>query len=439
MKSLESQKLHHRFGLALVVLLLVLAPFHAFLTVFAAKVFGHYTVWRLWPEVLLLLSAMVSAVLLWKDVALRRVILKSRLTWLVLAYVGWLVIMAIWSYLRHHVTKTALADGLIVDARLPLFFLAAQIVLARNDWVARNWRKVLIWPAAVVVVVGLLQIFVLPYGFLQHFGYGPATIMPYETVDQKLAYVRVQSTLRGANPLGAYLVVVLAGLAGIGFIKRKPWAKAAMVLAGIGTGIVLTFTYSRSAYIGAVLALAAVTWWAITNKRFKRLAAMSAVIVVVAGAVSLLALRHNDRFQNTFFHTDSHSTSVQSSNDARGSALKTGAHDVLLEPLGRGPGTAGPASAHNTGQPTRISENYFLQIGQEVGWIGLALFIGVYALLAFHLWQRRSEPLPRILLASLVGLTVINLLSHAWTDETIAILWWTLAGAAVAPRLNTKE
>jgi len=438
MKSLELQKLH-RFGLALVVLLVVLAPFHAFLTVFAAKLFGHYTLWRLGPEILLFLLVVVSTLLLWKDGVLRRTILKSRLTWLVLAYVAWLVVMAGWSYLRHHVTKTALADGLILDARLPLFFLTAQVVLARDNWVARNWRKALIWPALAVVVVGLLQIFVLPYGFLQHFGYGPGTIMPFETVDQKLAYVRVQSTLRGANPLGAYLVVVLAGIAGIGFIKRKPWAKVAMVLAGIGTAVVLTFTYSRSAYIGAVLALAAVTWWAITSKRFKQLAAMSAVVVVVVGAVALVALRHNDRFQNTFFHTDSHSTSVQSSNDARGSALKTGAHDALLEPLGRGPGTAGPASAHNTGQPTRISENYFLQIGQEVGWIGLVLFVGIYALLALHLWQRRGEPLARILLASLVGLTVINLLSHAWTDETIAILWWTLAGAAVAPRLKTKE
>jgi hypothetical protein len=48
------------------------------------------------------------------------------------------------------------------------------------------------------------------------------------------------------------------------------------------------------------------------------------------------------------------------------------------------------------------------------------------------LWYRRSEILARFLLASLAGITFVNLLSHAWADDTLAYLWWGLAGLAIA-------
>jgi O-antigen ligase len=102
------------------------------------------------------------------------------------------------------------------------------------------------------------------------------------------------------------------------------------------------------------------------------------------------------------------------------------------EPLGRGVGTAGPASVYNNNN-VRISENYFLQVAQETGWAGLILFIAINYLIVCELWRRRNEVLARILLASLAGITFINLLSHAWTDDTLAYLWWGLTGIALAP------
>ena len=53
---------------------------------------------------------------------------------------------------------------------------------------------------------------------------------------------------------------------------------------------------------------------------------------------------------------------------------------------------------------------------------------------AYLLWSHRSDPLALSLFASLIGLTVINLLSHAWADDTLAYLWWGFAGVAMAPR-----
>jgi hypothetical protein len=426
-----------RWMIGLIVVLCVVAPFHAFLTVWAGSLFGHYTVWRLWAEAILFILFVAALIKLVRDATLRSVILKSPLTWCIVGYVVLHIIIGAWAYGTHRVTKTAVADGLILNLRLPLLFFVAQVLTARHRWMQAHWRKVVLIPATLVVVFAVLQIFVLPTDFLGHFGYGSHTIAPYETVDQKLDYIRAQSTLRGANPLGAYLIIVLATIAGIGFAKRKSWAKILLTADFIATLIVLTYTYSRSAYIGAVVTLAAFTWWSITNTRLKRVAMIGAAAVLIVGVGAFMALRHNDQFQNTFFHTDEHSTSVQSSNQARSSALKDGVHDVVHHPLGAGPGSAGPASVHNN-HPTRISENYFLQIGQETGWLGLILIITIMGMIAVRLWRQKTDPLARVLLASLVGITLVNLLSHAWTDDTLAIVWWTLAGVALAPKLIQK-
>jgi hypothetical protein len=148
-------------------------------------------------------------------------------------------------------------------------------------------------------------------------------------------------------------------------------------------------------------------------------------------AVVGYTLRDNDVFQNTILHTDENSLSAASSNQGHLSATRQGLGDIVRQPLGGGTGTAGPASAYNDSSP-RIAENYYLQIGQEAGVLGLALFVAINVVLGRALWQRRRHLLPQILLASLIGISIVNLLSHAWTDDTLSYIWWGLAGAALS-------
>jgi O-antigen ligase len=284
---------------------------------------------------------------------------------------------------------------------------------------------VLLWPAVVVIGFGLLQHFVLPVSFLSHVGYGPETIPASQTVDQKPQYVRVQSTLRGANPLGAYLIVVLAAL----WVQAVSY-KRQRLLFGIvlfGGLTVLLFSYSRSAWLGAAIALVWMVWGTLPTRKVRRAVLLAGAIVILLGASGLYGLRHNDLIQNTVFHTDERSSSIQSSNAARADSLKTAIKDIVREPLGRGPGTAGPASFRNL-RPARIAENYYLQIGQEVGVIGLGLFIAINLIIGWRLWRLRQQPLALVLLASFVGLSVVSMLSHAWADDTLAYLWWGLTG-----------
>src|SRR5690606_33215686 len=132
-----------------------------------------------------------------------------------------------------------------------------------GTWLKRYWRRLLLWPAMAVIAFGLLQMFVLPHDFLKHAGYGPDTIQPFIAIDNKVEYVRVQSTLRGPNPLGAYLVIVVTALTALYITRRSRYAKfAAALVAGI---LVLYGSHSRSAWIGTIAAIGVLIWGLINS------------------------------------------------------------------------------------------------------------------------------------------------------------------------------
>ena len=70
------------------------------------------------------------------------------------------------------------------------------------------------------------------------------------------------------------------------------------------------------------------------------------------------------------------------------------------------------------------------------------MFVLINAGVGYLLWLRRADPLALTLFASLIGLTLVNMLSHAWADDTLAYVWWGLAGVAMASvpiELITKQ
>jgi len=415
-----------------------LVPMHAFITVSLASAVGHYDALRIWKEILLLLLTPIIVWLLWRTPGLGDRMKRGWLFWAIACYIVLYLVLGLVALYKGQVNAYAMAYSWISNLRLMVVFVLAYIVASRSGWLRAHWEQLLLYSAAIVVGFGLLQLFVLPTNFLQHFGYSPATIMPFDTVDQKTDYVRVQSTLRGANPLGAYLVLALGAVIVL-LLKstrdRRQIMGVTMLSAGL---IILISTYSRSAYVGILLTGLTAVLLVVHGQAAKKRLAWGLVALVVLAVISFFTLRTNDRFENIFFHTDEHSQSSASSNDKRTTALQSGVRDVVNQPFGGGPGTAGPASAHNDA-PARIAEDYYLQVGQEVGWLGMVLFIVIVCSVAWRLFKQRTDPLSRTLLAALVGLSFINLISHAWTDDTIGILWWGLAGVALAPAILKKE
>jgi len=407
-------------------------PFHEFLTTWAASNFGHLDVWRIWKEIVIALCLPVVFYLIWINPKLNKWLKTDWLFWLIIAYVILSLGLGFWSYKTGRVNKNALADGLITDLRFPVFFGAALVVASYSDFIKKHWQPIVLIPAALVVIFGLAQL-ILSLNFLSHFGYGANTIPAYSLVNLNLHYRRIQSTLRGANPLGVYLILIIPAL----FIRLKDKFYYRLIMI-ILAALAMFFTYSRSAYLGLIVTLISLYYLLWLTDKWRRKFLVGCAVLAALAVIAVVGLRYNQVADNIFFHTSNNSKSAQSSNAQHVSAFETGLKQVYHQPLGAGPGTAGPASVHNN-HPARIAENYYIQIAQELGVAGLVIFLAINFLVAKRLLANRADPLAALLLASFIGISLANLIEHAWADDTISLIWWGLAGVALAPAIIKRE
>ncbi len=425
-----------RFLIAGTAAIFLLVPFHAFFTAWFASNFGYFDAVRLWKEALLMLLSIAAAIVVMRDDVLWAKLKTDRLVQLVCLMLLLTLLMTFSGIMARRVGFEAAVYGAVIDSRY-LIFLLITIIAAHKLPKDTKWLRWILWPAAAVGIFGLLQLLVLPNDFLRHFGYGDATLPAYQAVDNKEDFARIQSTLRGPNPLGAYLVPVLA-LAGSAalFFKRQQRVILGFFIVGLA---VLFGSYSRSAWIGLFVTAVSFLYLSARTNQHKKALYITLGIFIVIGASAVYILRHNDTFQNLVFHTNELSASPESSNAQRFTGLKQGAQAVLSDPFGKGVGSAGPASLRNDKAMASINENFFLQIGQEMGMVGIALLIGILVVIGYKLWQRRDEGVPRALLASLLGLIVVNLVSHAWADDTLAYVFFGAVGFAIYTKKSTKS
>ena len=417
-----------RVAQRLSLLLIALVPFHAFLTVFSASLGVNYTLARLWSAFVLLAVLGVAAYWAWRDTHLRAWLGSSYLMRVLGLFMVLQLAFGLRGVLLGQVSADAAFWGVWLNSRYVLFF-AAMILLIRYSKVSlESVVKLVIGCGLVVAAFAVLQYTVLPADFLKHFGYGEATIMPYETINNNNEYLRVISTTRGANPLGAYMAIVIMLI--IAFWRKLGHKLTATIMLSLGV-CALLFSYSRSAWLGLFVGFVLFVGLQLRTKRHWRHFGLVALAVCTVAGVALFAFKDEPALQNALYHTEDNSKVAISSNDQRAEYISKAAGQVLREPLGRGVGSAGPASVHNSEAPARLAENYFLQIGQEAGWFGLFAYIALLLAVGFQLWRQRSSTFSLVLLATLIGLSFINLLSHAWTDDTLAFTWWGLAGLAI--------
>lgn len=374
--------------------------------------------------------------ILFKDQRLFKNLLSFWPTRLIFIYILVVLAWVFWALSQGNVTSKAVWYGALVNLRFLIFFLSTWVITAKSRFLLDNWQRIIFMPATFVAAFAILQYLVLPYDFLKHFGYSSSTIFPYETINHNIHHLRVASMLRGANPLGAYLVIPITALAVL-LLKRRGKRFDGLIF-GAGLLLALVFSFSRSAWIGLLVSLLIAGWLSFKSAKARRLATWALVAIAVVGTLMAVSLRHNSLFENTFLHTDHSTKIITNSNDQHAAAFKSGVEDIYHDPLGSGVGTAGPESFYNK-KGARIAENYYLQVGQETGLIGMALFLAIIIVVGRLLWLKRTDPLALTLFASLIAISIINLLSHAWTDDTLAYIWWGLAGAVLAPSLAKNK
>ena len=381
---------------------------------------------KAWKELMILLAALLIATAMYRRGTLKSFISRP-LVAIFLTYAALHVFM-IGLYPQG---VQATVAGLMIDLRYVLYFIAIYGFLQLYPQYKQSFIRVAVVGAAIVVGFAVLQT-VLPKETLALLGYGDSTIQPYLTVDKNPDYIRHNSTLRGPNPLGAYAAIVLAGVTAFWLNRRRinrsrvtPW-----VLGGLGAAsmVALWISYSRSAAVGAVVAVGIVLM-VLLGKRMDRRAwyIVDAAIILLSGAIYVA--KDTTFFQNVILHNNPTTGAVVDSNAAHVDSLAEGLQRMAVQPLGAGIGSTGSASLMtNEGL---IIENQYLMIAHEVGWLGTLLFLFAFGMLLHQLWVRRKDWLALSVFASGIGLAVIGLMLPVWADDTVSIVWWGLAALAI--------
>jgi len=417
------------------LLLLAYMPFHIFLSQSLSLLTGGLDAWKLGKDVLTGLLTLFAVCLVWQQ--RRGTRLFNLLVGITAAYAA--LHGLIW-LLHPDIYRNSALLGIIYNNRLFCYVvLGMSAVLLWPQHITSNFLlRLMLGLSTVVALLGVIQWF-LPHDFLTHFGYsldrGTRAVF---YIDDKSGFLRVMSTLREPNALGAYLIMPLTALTAL-LLRAKDYNRRLVLLGMFGLhALALLLTFSRSAWLGATLSVALIVGWqypARVHVFAKRFGLPLIALLVVAG-VGLFSQRHSSFVRSYITHSSvNHNTTEIDSNGYHEVFVERGLHGIVHQPLGHGPGTAGLASIQNP-KGSFLTENYYIQIGYEVGVVGLLLFVGMQALLYVRLWRQRQEVLPAVLLTSFWAYVLTNMLLHTWSNEAVAAQWWLLAGLSLG--LATK-
>lgn len=386
-----------------------------------------------WKEILLGVALVLALLLVARQKAWAK--FNTPLFWLIGGFAALNVLLIPVFYTG----AAATAAGLFINLRYLLFFILVFVALRLHPKWYKTFVKVFFAGAAVVVGFALLQTTVLPHDVLKHIGYGEATIMPFLTVDENMDYIRINSTLRGPNPLGAYAVIVLAALGALWLSGQKrfeKWQKWLIIGLGIGGAVALWASYSRSAALGLVVAIGIIAM-VVFGRQIRKIAWAGLIVAALVLGGSLVALRDTPFISQVILHEDPTEGNNVNSNDGHAASLIDGFTRMVQQPFGGGIGSTGSASLL-TDKPL-IIENQYLFIAHETGWLGLGLFIVISYLILEKLWARRRNWLALGVFASGIGLVIVGMLLPVWVDETVALVWWGLAAMVLARPVAKKS
>ena len=383
---------------------------------------------KAWKEIVMLVALVSAIFILWRQNKWQ--ILNNWLIWSILAYSALGILM---SAILFKGTDATIA-GLMIDYRYILAFGLFYIAGKLYPQFRQTLLKAGLAGLLIVVIFGVLQVFVLPHDILKHIGYDKNTsIAPYLTVDQNYDFIRINSTLRGPNVLGALMVIGSTAIICYILAFRKKLLKnkkeiGLALLFLLGTFICLWASYSRSALGGAVAAIIlAITLFMGKNIKTKHIVGFFAVLLIFAAG--LFAVKDTSFVSNVLLHEDPNEAGLVNSNDGHIESLIDGTDLMLKQPIGAGVGSTGSASLI-TDRPL-IIENQYLFIAHELGWLGMALFLTIFGAILYYLWkiwQEKRDWLTLAILCSGIGLALVGFLLPVWVDDTVSIIWWGLAG-----------
>jgi len=414
-----------------VVALLVYMPFHVFLSQSLSLATDGLDAWKIGKDVFLAVATLFTICLVWQ----RRRADKLFYCLLSLGLLYGLLHIVLWAVHPDIYQKTSIL-GIIYNIRLPACLLLAYGAARLNPdkFAFSSVIKLVLGVSTAVAALGLVQ-YLLPKDILTHLGYSlPRGVEPAFFIDDNPAFPRIMSTLRDPNSLGAFLILPLSALTYYLFRIARYATKRRVLIAALWLVhmAALYLTFSRSAWAGALLAMGLVVYWQFSSLfvRYLRKYWWAGAVLILLAAGTLFALRNNAQVDGIFTHATAAQKGPLNSNQYHWYFVRRGLDGIAAQPLGHGPGTAGVVSIQNP-HGGLLTENYYVQIGYEVGVLGLAVFVALNGLV--YVWLlRRHDLWTVVLLTSFWGYVLMNMLLHTWSNEAVAAQWWLLAGAGLA-------
>ena len=330
--------------------------------------------------------------------------------------------------------------------------LIAFFALRRVEWsekFIKNAFRLLIGVGVAVSGFGLVAMF-LPQAWFTLLGYSDlhslylpdAPLAAFQQIES-LGIRRMQSVMSGPNQLGLWLLIPFS-ISVIKMLRGSVTGHWSLVTGLFGLGILLTF--SRSAWIAAFVIFVIVLYQAQPKKAFKK--SVTQIVGLIIVSVIVLTMVQPGvllRLTSSSGHFTRPIEAWQIMNKHK---------------FGLGLGMAGPASNRVSDAcvnlpegsdaswasdrpdlcvfvgetqiqpPDReckcpfLPENWYLQIGTELGIIGFALYLG-FIFMVIRKLQKNNKIRPVFL--AFIGISIAALFLHAWEGSAVAYTIWMLA------------
>ena len=280
--------------------------------------------------------------------------------------------------------------------------------------------KTIIFSGLIIVIIGVAETLGIKIPFTTALsGMGVLDSLHYVGSTH---LVRIQSILSGPNALGLYSLALLTII--LGFWTNSA-GKYLLILPFL---FLLIFSFSRSAWIGSAVALffyVALNSKVILSKPIFWIAVTALIFLgvftahVQSSLVSQL-ITHND-----------------SSAIRKTQYIRVWEERDKIGLLGRGVGAAGPSSQNRLDNGKNYwTENIYLDIFEQLGLVGLILYLLILFLILKNAWSHRFERIGQAALLFTIGFSVAGLFIDNYTGQIGIYLFWIINGLSSRKEMN---
>ncbi|MBU2595299.1 O-antigen ligase family protein [Patescibacteria group bacterium] len=433
------------------LIFLFLLPLNAFIITYAKHLFDLdstqrliLTLWKEWVVITLLIWAVWQFIKTPKHKNIKTI----QLFWFDYLIFG-LFLLALLTIIWGVKDPKTILFGLRYDFEFFAIYFIGRI-LRPNPRQLKIAFLTILSSSLIVVIFAILQATLFPWDFLNRFGYTYAfewtpwaDLQSSQIVGETREFSRIISTLSGPNQLSSYLVLISVFLLSIILFAKKIIFKAGAGFYFLIILLPLYRTYSRSAWLGLCSAILVLMIYLLIRIFSKKQPAPKSNFLLSFAVIFFIVLTAI----TAFIYLNSINSDLISKMILRGfstsnhqEALKRGVELVKDHPLGLGIGSAGPASQWGLGlENSVITESSFLQIGVEMGVLGLIGFLVIIIALIIktfrEILKQKEEIFKILLLGSTLGLIALStnaLFLHSFADTATSFTLFALIGISLS-------